>query len=45
MAKITEGTKTIDDISLKYFMGLNENDPNGGSAWKKFLSSPYGVPK
>lgn len=45
MAKIPEGTTTINDPSLKYFMGLKENDPNGGTAWKKFLSPPYGVIK
>ncbi len=45
MAKIPEGTTDINDPSLKYFMGLNENDPNGGTAWKKFFTSPYGVKK
>jgi hypothetical protein len=45
MAKIPEGTTTINDPSLKYFMGLKENDPNGGTAWKKFLAPPYGVAK
>jgi hypothetical protein len=45
MAKIPEGTTTINDPSLKYFMGLKENDPNGGTAWKKFLVAPYGVTK
>jgi hypothetical protein len=45
MAKIPEGTTTINDPSLKYFMGLKENDPNGGTAWKKFLAPPYGVIK
>lgn len=45
MAKIPEGTTTINDLSLKYFMGLKENDPTGGTAWKKFLAPPYGANK
>ena len=45
MVKIPEGTTTINDPYLKYFMGLKENDPNGGTAWKKFLAPPYGVIK
>jgi hypothetical protein len=45
MVKIPEGTTSIHDPALKYFMGLKENDPNGGTAWKKFLAPPYGVAK
>lgn len=45
MAKIPEGTTSIHDPALKYFMGLKENDPNGGTAWKKLLVAPYGVAK
>jgi len=45
MAKIPEGRTSINDPALKYFMGLKENDPNGGTAWKKFLVAPYGVAK
>ncbi len=45
MVKIPEGTTSIHDPALKYFMGLKENDPNGGTAWKKFLVAPYGVAK
>ena len=45
MAKIPEGTTTINDPYLKYFMGLKENDPNGGKSWKKWFVKPYGVAK
>jgi hypothetical protein len=35
MVKIPEGSTSIHDPALKYFMGLKENDPNGGKYWKK----------
>jgi hypothetical protein len=40
-----EGTTSIHDPALKYFMGLKENDPNGGTSWKKWFVKPYGVAK
>ena len=45
MVKIPEGTTSIHDPALKYFMGLRENDPNGGTSWKKWFVKPYGVAK
>ena len=45
MVKIPEGTTSIHDPALKYFMGLKENDPNGGTSWKKWFVKPYGFAK
>ena len=34
---VPTGSFNVDDKFLKYFMGVNEGDPNGGSPYKTYV--------